>query len=421
MGGLAFADEDPPLSTPRMAPAVYTHLRDHLLNILGTFYAQAKCPIEAPGKSDHGDIDILVAEPLHNFDAAQLARVIGAVKHKKTAGSPTTHFATPWPTLLELDGNDTGVRDHRNGRSNLDHQNYAQLDLHVCTPESFTWEVFHQCHGDFWNIIGSTVRPLGFTPSNSGFYVRIQELEAKNKTAARVLLTTSPSHTLQFLGLDESRYWQKFETVDELFAYAATCRFFNPKRYDPARSNGDLKANDRARARKRPAFRRWVKEYLPGHVKDAPADETSARLSREEAVEDAKGCFGVIKEYEERRRTGIREIRRDKMWTQIRKELDIDADSVGAVMRGVKREVICGEGQSETKIQRAYAEDDFDVVVQWAREDWKEIEQRQRRLEREKSTKNLLAKLERLRAEGKADAVTRPGKPTEGAAGDQDG
>lgn len=416
MGGLAFANENPPLSTPRMPSAVYHYARDHLLGILGEFYLHIKCPIEAPGKIDYGDIDILVAEPLiDKLDDAQIAGRVGAVKHKKTSGSPTTHFAIPWPTLPELDEDASRAQDQIDSQSKEIDQRYIQLDLHVCDPESFAWEVFHHSHGDFWNLIGSTVRPLGLTPSNSGLYVRIQELEAKNRNAARVLLTASPSKTLAFLGLDESRYWQEFNTVEELFAYAATCRFFNPKKYDPVTIRGDLKSNDRARAKKRAVFRMWVEEYLPAHVKDAPADEISAGMSREEVVEDAQRCFGVTTQYQERRTDGIREIGRDRMWTQIRKELDIDADSVGVVMRGVKREVVCEEGQFQTTIQRAYAEDDFDQVVEWARENWKEIEQRQRGSEKEKSTKHLLAKLERLRREGKADASTRLGKAKEGA------
>ena len=422
MGGLAFANETPLLPTPRMRPSVYTHVRDHLLNLLGTFYAQANSPIEAPGKADYGDIDILVAEPLHdNCDAAQIAAVIGAVKHKKTAGSQTTHFAVPWPELPNPDCDVHAANGLAKSNQKEGDQRYIQLDLHVCMPESFSWEVFHHSHGDFWNIIGSTIRSLGLTPSNSGFYVRIEEIEAKNRNAARLQLTTSPSETLKFLGLDESRYWQKFDTVDELFAYAATCRFFNPKKYDPARAKGDLKANDRARARKRAVFRSWVEEYLPGHVEDCPADALAATMDRGKVVEEAKRWFGVVDEYENKRRNGIREIRRDRMWTQIRKELDIEPDSVGAVIRGVKREVVGAEGQLETTIQRAYAEDDFDVVVQWARENWKEIEQRQRALEKEKSTQNLLAKLERLRAEGKADADTKLGRAKKEIAEDQDG
>lgn len=201
--------------------------------------------------------------------------------------------------------------------------------------------------------------------------------------------------------------------MDELFAYAASCRFFDPGKWDPDRGKGELKANDRARASKRVVFRRWVEEYLPGHVGDEPADDVAVGMSREEVVEEAKRWFGVAGEYEERRATGLREIGRERMWTQIRKELDIEGESVGAVIRGVKREVFGEEGRLEaemTTLQRAYAEDDYDAVVQWARENWKEIEETQRAIEREKSTKNLLAKLEKTKLAGKADSDSRLGK-----------
>ncbi len=416
MGGLAFADERPPLHTPRMPPEVYTDTRDDLLGTLRKFYAQATCPIEGPGKTDHGDIDILVAEPLNDFDSDQIAAAIGAVKHKKTGGSQTTHFAVPWPTLPHPFSVGSIANDTSAVASWEHDQTYIQLDLHICTSASFTWEVFHQTHGDFWNIIGSTIRRLGLTPSNSGFYVRIEEIEARNKNAARILLTTSPSETLTFLGLDETRYWQKFETVDELFAYAATCRFFDPRKYDPARTKGDLKANDRARAKKRAVFRKWVEEYLPAQFDDAPADAAAVTMSKEEVVEEAKRWFGVTKKFEERRIEGLKGLKREKMWTQVRKELGIEGERVGAVMRGVKREVIGEENQLEeemTTLQRAYAEDNCEMVLQWVRENWKEIEEWQRAYEKDKSTKNLLDKLGRLRAQGKADNNTRLGKAKE--------
>lgn len=426
MGGLAFADEKPPLHTPRMLPAVYTYARDHLLRALRAFYALAQCPIEAPGKTDYGDIDILVTGPLHDFDSDEIAAVIGAAKHKKTAGSQTTHFAVPWPKLSHPPlGEDSIASDNSNAASHDIDEKYIQLDLHLCTPSSFTWEFFHQSHGDFWNIIGCTIRRLGLTPSDSGFYIRIEEIEARNKTAARILLTTSPAETLKFLGLDETRYWQKFETVDELFAYAARCRFFNPNKYDPARrTRGDLKANDRARARKRAMFRMWIEEYLPAHADDAPADTVAATMSREAVVEEAKKWFAVADEYEERRMKGLMEISRAKMWTQIKKELGIGEDSIGAVVRGVKRRVLSEEGRPPAEMttwQRAYAQDDFDVIVQWVREDWKEIEEKQRAYEKETSTQNLLAKLERLKAEGKADGSARLGKAKAEVTADEGG
>jgi hypothetical protein len=423
MGGLAFADEKPPLHTPRMPPTIYVCVRDQLLSKLRTFYAQAECPIEAPGRADHGDIDILVAGPLHEFDSGQVAAAVGAVKHKKPPGSQTTHFAVPWPKLEDLSHEESVVDEESVAILAGNEEKYIQLDLHQCTPSSIAWEVFNHAHGDFWSIIGSGVRRLGLTPSSTGFYVRIEEIEARNKNAARILLTNQPSETLKFLGLDEARYWQKFETTDELFAYAATCRFFNPRRYDPVKTKADLKANDRARARKRAMFRKWIEEYLPAHCTDHPADAIAANMSREEVVEKAKSWFGIAEDYDERRRKGVQEMSRDRMWTQIRKELDIDGESIGAVMRGVKRLVIVEEGQQEADMtihQGAYAEDDFDTIVDWARANWKEIEDMQRAYEKERSTQNLLAKLETMKAEGKADDSTRLGEPRKEVAEGED-
>lgn len=429
MGGLAFADEQPPLYTPRMPLAVYSHARDHLLSTLRSFYAQAECPIEAPGKTDYGDIDILVAEPLHLFDPDDISAATKAVKYKKQAGSQTTHFAIPWPKPPQKppakdSAADAAPTDAAAAADDDDEAKYIQLDLHLCHASSFQWELFHQAHGDFWNIIGSHVRRLGLTPSNSGLYIRIEEIEARNRNAARVLLTTSPSETLRFLGLDEKRYWRRFESVEDLFAYAATCRFFDPRRYkDPAGAKGDLKANDRARARKRAVYNLWFEAYLPAHGDDEPVDAVAALMSRAEVVGEAKRWFGVGDEYEERRRRGLQEINREKMWAQIRRESGIAEDSIGAVVRAVKREVAGAEeaekGAHLTTLQRAYTDSDFDTAVHWVRDNWKEMEEKQRAYEKEKSTMNLLAKLDRMRAEGRADNSTRLGKAKKEVAADE--
>lgn len=422
MGGSAFASTNPTLHlhTPRMPSRIYTQTRDNLLAILRTFFVQAECPIEAPEKSDYGDIDILVSTPLKDAAAGsadEIARAIGAVTHKRTSGNPTTHFAVPWPTTLPDDddnNNKTGAEAEAEAGAK-----YIQLDLHLCpTPTAFAWELFHHSHGDLWNIIGSSIRRLGLTPSNSGFYVRIEELESRNKNAARVLLTKSPGETLRFLGLDEKRYWSRFGSVKEMFRYAASCRFFDPRRYGAKRwDKGELKANDRKRARKRDVVSRWLEEYLPNCAGDEPADAVGAAMSRGEVVEEAKSWFGVAEEYEERRRRGLKDMRRERMWTEVRKELDIEPESVGAVMRGAKREVVREDeesGTEMTEVQRAYAEEDFDTVVRWVRDNWRDIEERQLAYDKQNSTKHLLAKLDRLRAEGKADEFTRLGKSKKG-------
>lgn len=60
MGGLAFAKGPDALYTPRMPREVYEYVRDNCHAILRELFAVVTTPIEGPGKSDFGDIDIFV-------------------------------------------------------------------------------------------------------------------------------------------------------------------------------------------------------------------------------------------------------------------------------------------------------------------------------------------------------------------------
>ena len=466
MGGFAFADPKDPsksLYTPRMPPHIYKHIRDRALHILRSeFFAQAECPIEAPAKIDHGDVDILVASPRDqaHADVASLAAALGATQYKK--GSPTTNFALPWPTVQELSacvktesathpytadaetptakeqdghlfgvstGNDGGARHENIDIERTDPPRYIQLDLHVCpTPEQFQWELFHQAHGDFWNMVGSMIRPYGLVVNHIGLYLRLAGVENISRDQRTIQLTTSPSAVLKFLDLDESNYWTRFESLEAMFSYAASCRFYNPKAY---KGKGDLKANDRLRMKKRPMFMKWYEGYLKEHREDPPG--RMAGVDRQEVIEEAKKVFGVAREYEERRAKGLRIMGEEKFWSDVRKGLPVEGLRIGVVMRGVKREVLGGtlapdlemlngkskeavgktlsadaDGRSEAKreavqkklsdMRQAYLDGRFDEVADWVKTDWEDIERRQNAYERPESTKHLLAKLERDKA-----------------------
>src|SRR2546423_5920826 len=205
MGGSAFADPKNPskaLHTPRMPPHVYRHIRDRALRILRTFYTHAQCPIEAPGKADYGDVDILVASPhVHaNTDAASIFGALGATHYKMN--SPTTNYALPWPTVEELNeplsGTGTGDQPSAHGdhadTNDTEFPRHIQLDLHVCsTPERFEWELFHQAHGDLWSILGGMIRPYGVIVNQVGLYLRLAGVENISKKERTIQLTTSPS------------------------------------------------------------------------------------------------------------------------------------------------------------------------------------------------------------------------------------
>jgi hypothetical protein len=464
MGGSAFTDPNNPaasLLTPRMPANVYKYIRDCALRTLRTFYTQAECSLEAPAKADYGDVDILVASPCNEAKTtiASLAVALGATQYKEN--SPTTNFALRWPTAEELNGNlpststnpEVGTHHDNAHSSSAESLRHIQLDLHIClTPERFEWELFHQAHGDLWNILGAMIRPYGVVVNHVGLHLCLAGVEDIAKDQRSIPLTTSPSAVLKFLDLDESSYWTPFESVDAMFAYAASSRFYDPKAY---RGKEDLKSNDRLRMKKRPMFMRWYDCYLQEHKEDVPG--RSAGADRDEVIEETKRMFGVEKEYEEKRAKGLRVMGEERLWSNIRKGLPVEGLRVGIVMRGVKREVIrkmlahgvgvvggereevvealpAAEGDEQTgaergitrrrlaedvdeltPMQRAYVDGRFDEIVEWVKAEWECIERRQIAYEREQSTKHLLAKIERDKAKQMCMGTREPEPGTDAA------
>lgn len=142
-------------------------------------------------------------------------------------------------------------------------------------------------------MLGQTIRPFGLTADETSLSIRIPEIEKENKKRARVFLTNNPIKTLDFLGLShQNGEWERpLKSVEDLFEYAASCRWFmlwpqgleadekaaahekktnNNSENASTKNDGNnhhdaeirsLKANDRARMKKRPLFARWANEF----------------------------------------------------------------------------------------------------------------------------------------------------------------
>lgn len=89
MGGKAFTSGLEPLLTPRMPPEMYHLVKKHIHSILSKHFEHVGTPIEAPGKTDYGDLDFLVANPISDLPEPRvesLAKILGATKWE--AGKP---------------------------------------------------------------------------------------------------------------------------------------------------------------------------------------------------------------------------------------------------------------------------------------------------------------------------------------------
>ena len=293
MGGKAFGHPPHALSTPRIPHAVYLPLRDKYTSLLATFYENAKSPIEVPEKISHGDIDILVSGPHLATTVQSVSQALNAKALISTPGSPSTSFACPFPDLPD---------------------DYVQVDVHVCPASTFDWEFFTASHGDLWNLLGTSLRGFGLTTNNTGLNLRIAEIEHLDRKKSMLFLTSDPTSVLEFLCLDMKRYWRQFETVDDLYEYVVSMRFFKKETY----VRDGLKSNDRKRMGKRPLFQRFVDEWLPQRS-TGEALKGNTELTRESTLEEALDRYSKRKEYEEILRLW-REERADLEARQCKKE-----------------------------------------------------------------------------------------------------
>ncbi|KAF2096040.1 hypothetical protein NA57DRAFT_78810 [Rhizodiscina lignyota] len=373
MGGNAFASPgpgEPALSTPRMSTETYLKLRDQCIRTLSAFYHEVSSCIEAPGKLDHGDIDILVSRPRReNITGEAIKEALGAVcaipPHK------FHHYAVPLP----------------DGKGNQ----YAQVDVHECREGYLPWELVMQSYGDLWQIVGKFLRRAGLTATDKGLHVRIPEIEdAGQKNLAMVYLSHDPSAILSFLGLDEAKWKEGFATADELYEWCCQGRFFGPESFERAVEN----ANDRQRMAKRKMFSDFTKDWLVNHRARVWPDERR-RWTRAQVLHEALGYFGKHI-YDEKMRDWRSEHEEKELWERLAAEIPEEGDRLKAVRRALRRwtrfenggpqlsdEAILEEPLRKWVLETSHA--DEENLSQYVRTSWEEAKRRER--EREKIAK----------------------------------
>ncbi|KAG6376974.1 hypothetical protein JVT61DRAFT_1014 [Boletus reticuloceps] len=268
MGGRAFLQHLPPDSLPRLPTPLYVTLKDRLTALLLTLFAIVKVPPEKPEKEDHGDIDFVVARPLsrEGITPEQVGCVLGAVKSIELEGNRTSNYA------VSISQEDWLMHAAQLVPSD---QIYCQVDVRVCDDEEEAQRVtvFHG-YGDLGIIIGAITKSHGLSVNHHGLKV------ATPHPNPPMLLTSSPRVIFDFMGLSMDRWMRGFETVEETFNFAATSRFFDPRRlYVPSMHALNKSAQGRNMYSD---FLVWAQDKAPTMVTSGP---------HQDAVEEALAAF----------------------------------------------------------------------------------------------------------------------------------
>lgn len=391
MGGAAFAADG--FYTPRIPSEIYEKVLQDIESKLAPLYESAVHAIPAPEKPDHGDIDILAAPlPDKQPQPAEIAKIIGA-KNFYTASSANEvmNFAIPWPT-------------NSNQSSDTDKpERFIQVDLTVCSSAAdLSWRLFAFGHGDLLNILSKMIYPKGLTLSSQALWLRIPNLDTRNKRNTRIELSKDPKQVMTFLGLNPARFYTPFLTREEMMVYIATCRFYDPARiyqYTETKRNagrdGSPAPKERSQLESRPLFRYWTESFIPAHRDDPPCE--SAQMTRTEVEEEAFKFFGgdTRQRYDTVKHEIGTMLAREKLWVGIKADVakknpKITETELHDTLRAVRREIIAPGNSKPTDpnlsdVQRAYLELNWTTVHEWAIENyaaalarWRELVARSR-------------------------------------------
>lgn len=97
MGGKVFTSGPKALFTPRLARDVYNHARAHCVAALRPLFPLLRSPIEAPGKTSFGDIDILAS-----LEGSSLSSTNATSADTTTAGKTTTTTTSKDPDTVAV-------------------------------------------------------------------------------------------------------------------------------------------------------------------------------------------------------------------------------------------------------------------------------------------------------------------------------
>ncbi|KAI7473722.1 hypothetical protein KC351_g10965 [Hortaea werneckii] len=308
MGGNAFAlasaEGYPRLPNPRMTPEVYHHLKVICTNRLRSCLpdcTKVATLTEAPEKSDYGDVDFIISYLTKSASSApdwsDLANAIGAagfILH----GPKTASFAVPQDGSMHPE---RAVRYHLQSDGSQDlprsiqlsEKLYAQIDLELVEDELFDWHTFYASYGDMSSLLGHIVRNLGFTCSDRGLWLRLQELDDCKRQPIPLNIadkdgTIFPSHdrtqVMRFLALDAEVYEKGFATQQELFEWLGKCRLISWEAIDIRRDNAD----ERRREGKRGVFTAFLNEWLLANRPSATTSDNVANNSKDKHSPEPK-------------------------------------------------------------------------------------------------------------------------------------
>lgn len=149
-----------------------------------------------------------------------------------------------------------------------------QVDLIFTEKNFFETILEYFAYNDIGNLLGRVARKQGFKLGQQGLnYVLLN----KTSLLKDINVTNSYKDALEFLGYDYSVFEKGFNTLEDIFEYVISSKYFDKKIFALENRNHDARTRDA----KRPNYRKFL-EYIDG--KDFPESE---KVDKDEKLKEA--------------------------------------------------------------------------------------------------------------------------------------
>jgi hypothetical protein len=199
----------------RLDLPTYKNTIQELSNVFRDIKLRFDFPVEIPGKDSFGDVDVLVELP---NDGGKMKRSLLESVQKT--------FSPPEIT------NNGPVTSFAFRESNAVHQIDLIFVKNVEMPKFFF------SYGETGMIIGRSISFHGLTLSSEGLSVKIKEsylFNGSGKESDNVIdtipLSSDPEKICDYLGLDYRRWFDKFSSLEEIYQWITSSKFYDRKIY----------------------------------------------------------------------------------------------------------------------------------------------------------------------------------------------
>lgn len=195
-------------------------------------------------KESHGDLDLLINSSYYRFYEMKKKLLTDAgltvIDHKKN-GSVDSF-------LVELSDN-----------------RKFQIDMISTPADEMDFARFYFGFNDLGNLMGRLARATGLKFGHNGLFYTQRSKTNDNIILKEHLLSKDRDKVLTHLDLDPDRYREGFKSLEDMFEFVTSSKFYSFDNFDPTQRNRTARTRDA----KRPTYTKFLEwaEHVPSNKK----------------------------------------------------------------------------------------------------------------------------------------------------------